>query len=349
MNQIKLNSGRIIGDDVPVFTIAEIGINHNGDFELAKHMIEVAAKTGVDAVKFQKRTIDEMYIRRFLDQAYHKHYSYGETYGAHKRFLEFSDEQFLTLQQCARDAKVDFIVSGFDFTSFEFIEKKLNVNIHKIPSPFVTHFPLLKKVAQFGKPLILSTGMHSFEDILAAVKFIRQFNNDIIVMQATTLYPCPDELVNLRVIQTYKEKMKVLVGYSSHDKGVILPAVSVVLGACVIEKHFTLDRTMTGPDHAASVEPRGMEMIVKYAHKIERGLGDGIKTLQKEEEEARKKYGVSIVSKTNLLEGQQINESDITVKCPGGGISPVYFWDCLGKKVKKDIAADEIIYERDLE
>ena len=161
MIQIKLNNGKIIGDNSPVYTIAEIGINHNGSFDLAKEMIEVAAKTGVDAVKLQKRTIDEMYTKDFLDQPYNKHYSFGKTYGDHKRFLEFSNEQFIELKHFANNHKVDFIVSGFDFTSFDFIEKKLDVPIHKIASPFVTHYPLLKKVASYGRPIILSTGLHS--------------------------------------------------------------------------------------------------------------------------------------------------------------------------------------------
>lgn len=346
---IKLSNNRTIGDGAPVYIIAEIGINHNGNFELAKKMIKVAAETGVDAVKFQKRTLNEMYIKSFLEQPYTKYYSFGVTYGEHKKFLEFSDEQFLELRDYARSNNVDFIVSGFDFTSFDFIEKHLDVKIHKIASPFINHYPLLKKVGNYGKPIILSTGMHSFAEVKDAINFLRTINDQIILLQATTLYPCPDELANLNVIKTYKYELNVLVGYSSHDKGVILPAASVALGACIIEKHFTLDRTMKGPDHAASVEPRGMELIVKYAHSVERGLGDGQKTIIEGEMEARIKYGVSIVSATNIKRGQVIKEEDITVKCPGGGISPVHFWECIGKKAKRNIYQDEIINEDDIE
>jgi len=347
--QIQLKNGRIISDGAPAYIIAEIGINHNGDFNLAKQMIEVAAKTGIDAVKFQKRTIDEMYTKKFLDQPYTKYYSYGATYGEHKRYLEFTDEQFFELQWFSKENKVNFIVSGFDHTGFEFIEKQLNVDIHKIASPFVTHFPLLKQVAEYGKPMILSTGMHTFEEIKAAVNFIKPINSNLIVLQATTLYPCPDEMVNLNVLKTFRNELNTLTGYSSHDKGVILPAASVAYGGCVIEKHFTLDRTMIGPDHAASVEPRGLEMIVKYAHNIERGIGDDMKTLLNAEAEARIKYGVSVVTKNNLVKGQVISEEDITVKCPGGGISPTQFWNLIGRKATKDIPSDEIIYEIDIE
>lgn len=347
--KIQLTNGRVIGDGSPVYVIAEIGINHNGDFELAKQMIKVAAGTGVDAVKFQKRTLDEMYTRDFLNRPYTKYYSFGATYGEHKRFLEFSDDQFLELQECARQANVDFIVSGFDFKSFDFIERELDVKIHKAASPLINHYPLLKQIGGYGKPIILSTGMHTYEEIKNAVEFLRKINDQIILLQATTLYPCPDELVNLRAIKAYRDDLSILVGYSSHDKGVILPATSVAFGSCVIEKHFTLDRTMIGPDHAASVEPRGMELIVKYAHCVERGLGDGQKTVQEGEHDARTKYGVSVVSRRPIKLGQVITEDDITVKCPGGGISPVHFWDCIGKKAKTDIPEDMTIYEDQIE
>jgi sialic acid synthase len=347
--QIKLKNGRVIGDKAPVYIIAEVGINHNGDFELAKKMIEEAAKTGIDAIKFQKRTVDEMYIKSFLDKPYNKDYAFGATYGEHKKYLEFDDDQFLELKKCAKKENVDFIVSGFDYSGFDFIDKKLNVDIHKIASPFVTHYPLLKQVACYGKPMIVSTGMHTRKEIYAAVNYIKQFNKEIILLQATTLYPCPDELVNLNVLKTYRKKLNVLVGYSSHDRSVILPAASVALGGCVIEKHFTLDRTMKGPDHAASVETRGLELIVNYAHCVDIGLGNGRKMLNKEEKEQRKKYGVSIVSRKRLSGGHVIREDDITVKCPGGGISPVHFNDIIGKRTTRNIPSDEIIYRGDVE
>jgi sialic acid synthase len=347
--RIKLKEGRFIGEGEVPYVIAEIGINHNGDFELAKKMIRVAATTGVDAIKLQKRTVAEMYTKSFLDQPYLKSYAYGKTYGDHKRFLEFSDESFFELKDLATQLGLDFIVSGFDYTSFEFIDKELNVDMHKIASPFVTHYPMLKQVANYGKPLILSTGMHSFEEVKNAIAFIKQFNDQIILFQATTLYPCPDELVNLNVMKTYRDQMEVLVGYSSHDKGVVIPAASVAVGACVIEKHYTLDRTMIGPDHSASVEKEGLEKIVKYANSVFLGLGNSSKEAQSVEAEARIKYGVSIVSKNEMARGHIIQEEDITVKCPGGGISPVNFWNILGKKVAFDIKADEIIYEKDVE
>ena len=273
MNRIQVGPNRWIGEGEEPYVIAEIGINHNGSFDLCKKMIDAAARAGVDAVKMQKRTIEEMYTKDALDVPYNKPYAFGKTYGEHKHALEFTDEQYLELQKYTHDKGVEFLVSGFDSTGFEFIEKKLNVPIHKVASPFITDYPLLKQVAEYGKPIFLSTGMHTMEEIEESVKFIKQYNDKIMVFHAVTMYPVPNNQVNLNVITTFKEKLGTLVGYSSHDNGVVIPAAAVALGACVIEKHFTLDRTMIGPDHAASVEPRGMELIKTYSRSVWQSLG----------------------------------------------------------------------------
>lgn len=346
--RIQVGLNRWIGESEEPYVIAEIGINHNGSLDLCKKMIFQAVHAGVDAVKMQKRTIEEMYTKDALDVPYNKSYAFGKTYGEHKHALEFSDEQYFELQRYTHDLGCEFLVSGFDSTGFEFIEKQLNVPIHKVASPFITDFPLLKQVAEYGKPIFLSTGMHTMEEVKAAVEFIRKINDKIMVFHAVTMYPVPNELVNLRVLTTFKEELDTLVGYSSHDTGVVIPAAAVALGACVIEKHFTLDRTMIGPDHAASVEPRGMELIKKYATTVQHGLGSTVRELNDNEKAARIKYGVSITSKRDIPEGKIIEEDDIMVKCPGGGISPVKFWDLLGKKAVKDIASDKTIYDGDI-
>lgn len=345
MDRIQVGPDRWIGEAEEPYVIAEIGINHNGDFELCKKMIAAAAHVGVDAVKMQKRTIEEMYTRDALDAPYNKPYAFGRTYGEHKHFLEFSDEQYLELQKYAHEKGVEFLVSGFDSTGFEFIEKVLNVPVHKIASPFITDYPLLKQVAQYGKPIFLSTGMHTMEEIEASVKYIKQFNDKLMVFHAVTMYPVPNNMVNLNVIKTFKERFGTLVGYSSHDNSVAIPPASVALGACVIEKHFTLDRTMVGPDHAASVEPRGMELIKKYASAVHQSLGKAERDINENEKAARIKYGVSITSKRAIPKGTVISRDDIMVKCPGGGISPVLFEEMIGKKALESIEADKTIYE----
>jgi sialic acid synthase SpsE len=349
MKRLYITDKRWIGENEKPYIIAEAGINHNGDMGIAHKLIYEAANAGADAIKFQKRTIDEMYIKEFLDQPYLKSYAFGKTYGEHKSFLEFTNEQYLVLQSYAHSLNIEFLVSGFDFSSFEFIEKELNVPIHKIASPFITHFPLLKQVAKYGKPMILSTGMHTFDEVKEAVEYIRPINDQLIVFQATTLYPCPNEEANLNVLTTFRKKLKTLVGYSSHDNGVVLPAVSVALGACAIEKHFTLDRTMIGPDHMASVERRGLELICKYTQVAHEGLGSFEKYIHKSEEQQRLKYGVSIVSVNDIKIGDMITSRNITIKCPGGGISPVHYEKILGKIAIRDIKADTIIYNADIQ
>lgn len=349
MDKIQVGPNRWIGEGCEPYVIAEIGINHNGSFELCKKMIDAAAHAGVDAIKMQKRTIEEMYTKDALDVPYNKPYAFGKTYGEHKHALEFTDEQYLELQAYTHSKGGEFLVSGFDATGFEFIEKVLNCPIHKIASPFITDYPLLKQVAEYGKPIFLSTGMHSMEEIKASVEFIKKINDKIMVFHAVTMYPVPNELVNLNVLTTFKQDLGTLVGYSSHDTGVAIPAAAIALGACVIEKHFTLDRTMIGPDHAASVEPRGMELIKKYANAVRQSLGSSARDNNEQERIARTKYGVSITSRRDINAGQIISENDIMVKCPGGGISPALFWDMLGKKATKDIVADKTIYDGDIQ
>jgi sialic acid synthase len=349
MNQrIQVGPNRWIGEMEEPYVIAEIGINHNGNFELCKKMIDAAAHVGVDAIKMQKRTIEEMYTKDALDVPYNKSYAFGKTYGEHKHALEFTDEQYLELQAYTHAKGVEFLVSGFDSTGFEFIDKVLNVPLHKVASPFITDYPLLKQVAEYGKPIFLSTGMHTMEEIKASVAFIKKINDKLMVFHAVTMYPVPNDKVNLNVIRTFKEELGTLVGYSSHDTGVVVPAAAIALGACVIEKHFTLDRAMVGPDHAASVEPRGMELIKKYATTVWQSLGSTHRDINEQEQAARIKYGVSVTSRRAIPAGKVIEEADIMVKCPGGGISPVEFWNLYGKKATKDIAADKTIYDGDI-
>lgn len=330
------------------YILAEIGINHNGDFKIAEKLIEEAANSKVDGVKFQRRTIEEMYKKEFLYTSYIKEGSFGLTYGEHKKFLEFSNEELLTLKRIAESCGLDFIVSGFDFSGFDFIEKNINPPFHKIASPLVTHHPLLKKVAGYGKPMVISTGMHDINEVDEMMDVIYPLNNDIVLLQCTTTYPTEDENVNLKVMSDYAKRYNVPVGYSSHDRGVILPAASVALGGCFIEKHFTLDRTMKGPDHIASVEPRGMELIVKYCKSVYLGLGSPIKGLTPGEIQAKAKYGYSIVASEDIGKGITLEPHMIAFKQPGTGEKPSKVEKIIGKKLKIPIKKDDDILMKDL-
>lgn len=347
--EIKLSNGRIIGDNQPAYVMAEIGINHNGQIEIAKKLINQASLAGIDAVKFQKRTIDELYRQEYLKSSYEKDNSFGKTYGEHKRFLEFSDEQLFELKEYTEARNLDFIVSGFDFSGFDFIEKKLGVLFHKIASPLVTHTPLLKHVASYGKPMIISTGMHTFSEVQMAIDTIKPINKNLIVLQCTTSYPTENKDVNLSVIKRYRNELQVLSGYSSHDRGIVIPAASVLYGSCFIEKHFTLDRTMKGPDHVSSVEPRGLELIKSYARVLEDAIGVDVKNILDIETQAREKYGYSCVAKREIKAGTELTEDLLAYKLPGNGISPKDIYKYLGRIVLNDKQPDQIIKESDIQ
>lgn len=345
---IRLNSGRKIGDNHPAYILAEIGINHNGSLKIAKELIDKASIIGIDGVKFQKRTIEEMYRADFLKMPYAKDNSFGKTYGEHKYFLEFSNEQLFDLQKYTQSRNLDFIVSGFDFSGFDFINYELDVPFHKIASPLVTHIPLLIHVAKYGKPMILSTGMHDFEEVRAAVDEIKKHNKELIVLQCTSSYPTNNEDVNLSVIRKFKSEFDVLVGYSSHDRGVIIPAASVIFGGCFIEKHFTLERTMKGPDHVASVEPRGLELILAYTRAIESAIGTDKKDLIRVEYAAKEKFGYSCVAKRNISEGEIISMDKIVFKQPGTGLKPSEVNLILNKTSNKIIIKDQEITKNEI-
>jgi|LauGreDrversion4_2_1035121.scaffolds.fasta_scaffold158493_2 sialic acid synthase len=338
--KIELTPNRFIGDGFRPYIMAEVGINHNGEFEKAKLMIEEAARTGADAVKFQKRTLNEMYTKAYLSTPYVKENSFGSTYGSHKEFLEFSDDELLELKSIADYNNITFSVSGFDFSGFEFIENVLKVPFHKIASPLVTHYPLLKYVASFKKPMIISTGMHDYEEVSDMIKFVKSINKQIVLLQCTTSYPTEDSDVNLRVIERYKKDFDVLAGYSSHDRGVVLPAASIVLGSCFIEKHFTFDRMAKGPDHISSVETRGLDLIIKYANSVFYGLGSNEKNLCKSEIENKIKHGYSCVAFSNISRGSVLTEEMLSYKQPGGGILPKDIESILGRRLNIDVQID---------
>jgi sialic acid synthase SpsE len=347
--EIKLENGRIIGDNHPAYIIAEIGINHNGSIDIAKKLVDKASIIGIDAVKFQKRTIEEMYRKDFLQLSYIKDNSFGDTYGKHKEFLEFSDEQLYELKEYTKARNLDFIVSGFDYSGFDFINNELDVLFHKIASPLVTHIPLLIHIAKYGKPMVLSTGMHDFEEVRHAVTEVKKYNKELILLQCTTSYPTNNEDVNLSVIKRFRDEFNVLSGYSSHDRGVVIPATSVTFGSCFIEKHFTLDRTMKGPDHISSVEPRGLELILSYTRAIESAIGTDEKKLNKVEYAAKEKFGYSCVAKNKIAMGEKITLEKIAFKQPGTGLKPSEIDLILNKISKRSISSDQEILENDCE
>lgn len=289
MEKIQLHHDRYVGEDELPFIIAEIGNNHNGDINLAKKMIKICKEINVDAVKFQVKDIETAFPKALLDKPYEGPNSFGKTYREHKLALEFSKDQLKIIYDYAKELGIICFSTPFDVNSVKMLEE-LDNPIYKISSFHVTHLKLIEEVAKTSKPIILSTGMSSIEEVDKAVELIKKIHENIVVLQCTSCYPTEDEDINLGVIPFLKNRYNCLVGYSSHERGVGITPASVILGARVIERHFTLDRTMKGPDHASSVEPTGMELIVKRSRRMFKALGDSEKKVLDCELTNRKKF-----------------------------------------------------------
>lgn len=329
-----------------VFIIAEAGINHNGDLILAKKMIDVACETGVDAIKFQTFKADKV-VSRFAPKAeYQKETtSKDESQLEMVKKLELDKKEHEELIAYCKKREIIFISSPFDIESIEFLDS-MGLEILKIPSGEITNLPYLRKIGCLGKRIILSTGMADLgeiEDALEVLTSIGTRKGDITILHCNTEYPTPMEDVNLLAMITIRDAFKVSVGYSDHTRGIEIPIAAAVMGASVIEKHFTLDRTMEGPDHKSSIEPQELISMVKAIRNIESALGDGIKKPSKSELKNKPIARKSIVAAKNIKSGEVFSKDNITTKRPGTGISPMLLDNVLGNKAKKDFVPDEMI------
>jgi len=274
-----------VGDGYPVYVIGEIGINHNGDVEIAKKLINEAYHAGLNAVKFQKRTPEICVPKEQQSQMRETPWGYI-SYLDYRYKVEFDEDQYREIDYLCKSIGISWFVSVWDETSVDFMEK-FNPSCYKVPSASLTDLPLLKRLRATGRPLILSTGMSSFDQIKFAISQIGTEN--LIITHTTSAYPCdPDEL-NLKMIQTLQKEFDCPIGYSGHEVGLVPSAVAVALGACLVERHITLDRAMWGSDQAASVEPQGMEKLVKYIRVTEKSLGDGVKKVYDSEKSSLQK------------------------------------------------------------
>ena len=289
MNKIKISENRSIGENEPPFIIAEIGNNHNGSLNNALELIKTANDIGVDAVKFQVKNIEKSFSQELLDSPYVTENSFGKTYREHKQALEFSKEQLVEIYEFSRKLGIICFSTPFDTDSVDLLET-VNNPIYKISSFHVTDMPLLEKVSKIKKPIIMSTGMSSIDEIDKAVELIRNYNDQLILLQCTSCYPTDDKDVNLAVIPSLRNRYSCPIGYSGHERGLAICTSAVTLGACVIEKHFTSDRTLKGPDHASSIEPIGMKDIVLRSKKIFTALGNSNKFVLDCELKNRKKF-----------------------------------------------------------
>lgn len=326
------------------FIIAEAGDNHNGSRELAFRLIDKAVEAGADCVKFQTFITEEIISKRAEKAEYQKAATGSDEsqYQMVKK-LELSFEQFRELQKYAEKRGITFLSTPFDIPSVEFLDS-INIPCFKIPSGEITNLPYLIKIAETGRDVIMSTGMAELNEIESAINILREHGSgDISLLHCNTEYPTPYEDVNLRAMLTLKEKFGVRVGYSDHTQGIEVPIAAVALGAEIIEKHFTLDHNMDGPDHKASLEPDELKQMVDGIRKTEKALGNGIKTASPSEKKNIQIARKSIVARRNIEKGEILTEENLAVKRPGNGISPMRWYEVIGTKAIRDFSEDEMI------
>jgi N-acetylneuraminate synthase/sialic acid synthase len=337
-----------IADDERCYLIAEIGHNHQGDVAQCKELFRVAKLCGADAVKLQKRHNRSLFTREMYGSPYNSENAFGATYGEHREALELGHDAYEELKAYAAELGITMFATPFDVPSADFLEG-FDMPAYKVASGDLTNVPLLRHVAAFGKPVILSTGGGSMEDVRRAYETIRPINPQIAIMQCTAGYPPAWNELNLRVIETFREEFQdAVVGFLSHDSGIAMAVVGYVLGARIIEKHFTLNRAMKGTDHAFSLEHSGLEKLARDLKRAHAAMGDGVKRRYPSEEKPLYKMAKKVVVAHEIAEGHILTEQDLAIKSPNDGLPPDEIYNLLGKAVKRRMVADENISFADL-
>jgi N,N'-diacetyllegionaminate synthase len=330
-----------------VIIIAEAGVNHNGSLENAKKLVEVAARAGADFVKFQTFKTELNLTKNAKKAGYQeKSTGVGESqYDMVKKF-ELSYDEFLIVKEHCDSLGINFLSTGFDKPSLDFLET-LNPEFYKIPSGEITNLPYLRKIASFGRNVVMSTGMANMEEVKNAFDVLRNnglAKDQISIIHCNTEYPTPMEDVNLRAMLHIKDELDVQIGYSDHTLGIEVPTAAVALGATIIEKHFTLDRNMPGPDHSASLEPEELRSMVSAIRNIEKAIsGSGKKEPSPSESKNKPIARKSIVASKNINKGELLSEENLSIKRPGTGIIPMKWDEIIGKKAIKDFKEDDLI------
>jgi sialic acid synthase len=336
-------NGRRIHDDGDCYVIAEIGHNHQGSVDRAKALFRAAKECGVDAVKLQKRHNRTLYTRSMYESPYDNENSFGATYGAHREALEFGWDEYVALQQYAAELELTFFATAFDVDSADFLAK-LGVPAYKIASGDVTNIPLLQHVAAFGRPIIVSTGGATLQDVQRAYDALMPINPQIALLQCTASYPAEAEDMNLRVITTFRERFpETVIGLSDHQNGIAMADVAYILGARVIEKHFTLNRAWKGTDHAYSLEPEGMRKLVRDLRRVRVALGSGDKQPLPIEKKPLFKMGKKLVAANDLAAGHILTAADVAIKSPNDGLPPYELPAVLGRALRVSLREDEAI------
>lgn len=351
------------------YIIAEAGVNHNGSFEMAKQLVDVAKEAGVDAVKFQTFKAENL-VTKLAKQADYQVENLKEATSQFEMLkkLELSFEEFTALQRYCKDKGIEFLSTPFDYESVDFLLDELRIKTAKIPSGELTNAPFIYAIAKKKKSIILSTGMATIEDIHESLSYIafglanktemhevgefyetaeakELLKQYVTILHCTTEYPAPFDTINLRAMHTLHKEFGVAVGFSDHSQGIAVPTAAVAMGATVIEKHFTLDKTLEGPDHIASLEPNELKEMVTQIRQVEQALGNGMKLPSEVELKNRVPARKSLVAAKAIQQGEIFSEANLVVKRPGSGIVPSNYWHYLGKSAQKSYEQDELIDE----
>jgi N,N'-diacetyllegionaminate synthase len=348
MKPIFIESHRI-QEGGSCFIIAEAGVNHNGDLVRAKKMVDVAKRIGANAIKFQSFKTEKL-VTKGAKKASYQQKGFDEVYQFEMlKKLELSEIEFIELYNHCRDRDIIFLSTPFEYQSADFLNQ-IGVGAYKIGSGDLTDYPLLRHIGSWGKPMILSTGMSTLDEIEESIDTVRKAGcNDIILLHCTSSYPVENRDANILLISTLRESYNLPIGFSDHTLSTVIPASAVALGAVVIEKHFTLDNNLEGPDHKMSLMPNKFKEMVINIREVETALGDGVKRITQNENQIRKVARKSIVAAMDILEGTIIEEDMLEIKRPGTGLEPKYIDDLIGLKSKRDIPRDNVIKWSDLE
>lgn len=337
---ITTRCGQRVGHGQPCFIVAEVGNNHQGDMGHARRMVEEAAKAGVQAVKFQKRHMESLLTRVGREAPYGGANSFGPTYGEHRLALELSVEDMAELKALSESLGLVFFASAWDEVSLDEM-LGLDVEMLKVCSADLVNVPLLRRVAATRLPVILSTGMSSLDEIDAAVALVRSYHDSLVLLHCNSSYPCVEEQIGLPVMDTLRERYNLPVGYSGHERGLAPSVAAVALGACVVERHFTLDKTQVGTDHKASLEPAELASLVRMIREVESAMILKGKKVFPEELAAAKKLRKCMVFSRDLPAGHVLVPADLTTRSPLDGISPVHWDEVLGAVLLRPVKHEE--------
>ena len=338
----------VISDDSDCYIIAEIGHNHQGSLDKAKQLFKAAMECGVNAVKLQKRDNKTLFTKAAYYKPYDNENSFGLTYGEHREALEFGREEYMELQKYAKELGVTLFATAFDIPSADFLAE-LDIPVYKIASGDLKNTPLLRHVAKIGRPMIISTGGANMEDVQRAYDTVMPINKQLAVMQCTSSYPAEHQDLNLRVIETFREQFpETVIGLSDHENGIAMATAAYVLGARIVEQHFTINHTWKGTDQVFSLEPIGMRKLVRDLRRVREALGDGVKRVYPNEVGPISRMSKKLVANWNLPAGHVLTEADIAVKSPGDGLPPYELDSILGRTLKRPLAEEDDIMFEDL-